>query len=356
LLTVTEQVRLSLRVPVSCVDEYESAIVDRFGVLHPYAGTELESELREFSERGSVGRLHDNITALLSRFENNRCKKKTRDAGGGETTVVQYRLTSGTRGSFMETAKQDDRNPGAIVGDLMSRYATDGDWASRESERVARVIDQLRDRSADGDDSPARKIAEQLDEPFRMDDVDDAILDAGYTSVRYAREQYLADVLDITGTTWHPNNPDVFISVSAATVPDAGDRDPRSKPYVLMSEPDKRAAILTECRDVAADCGAKQSPSVTVSEMRSALHERPQPQTVLELADEIADARDGWSVKEKSGWNHPRLRPPIGWPSDTDAETNEPERDADEIEQEATSELEMQAAAEPVGMTDGGDD
>lgn len=300
---MTDRVRLSLRVPSESLAAYYSAVFDKFGCSSPYLGTELEREMQQWCGIGDVQRLHDNITTLSDRSEHSASKKKTSDAPRGETDMCQYHVSEQTRAEFMATANRDDRSPGTVIGDLMNRYATDGSCINREANRVAQVIDVFTD--CDGADG-AHKIADRLGTQFLMEDVESAILDAGYETVSYAKQRYLDDVLSITATTWHPNNPELFVPTSSDVIPKS--RDKRTMPNVLMSDADKREAIVTELRERVRDNTSDvTTASLKVPEILTVLNADIEPQTAANLLRSVADSRETIGIQTDAKHDWPRL-------------------------------------------------
>jgi hypothetical protein len=165
------------------------------------------------------------------------------------------------------------------------------------------VLDALSDRDdADG----AHKIADRLGTSFTLDDVETAILDAGYETVRYAKERYLSDVLSITACTWHPNNPELFVPTSSDVIPNS--RDKRTMPAVLMSDADKREAIVTELRERMRNTTSDaRTASLKVPEILTVLNADMNQQTAANLMREIADDRETIGIKTDEKYDWPRL-------------------------------------------------
>lgn len=352
-----DRVRLSLRVPEKCVDEFVTAVIERYGCTSPYAGVELEREMELYSDRGPLKSLHNQITTLSSRFDAPPHQKKNLDAPAGETQICQFRVSKPTRAAFMDAVNHDDRAPGHVVGALMHRYATAGGVAARERDRIGRTLDVIHDNADTGEQSPAEKIADNLGPQPMMRDIDAAIKEAGYESVAYAKESYLSDVLEVAGLTWHPDVQGLFTPVDNELVP--ATRDPRTKPYVLMNEADKKAAIVTELRERLAKHGPQTSwPALSPEMIISVLQGRPQPHKAHSLAQEIADDRDGWAMSDgtkNQEWDTKRLRPPKSLkPDDDDEGPEQPERQ--QFETEADEQMQQQMNATPEGQAPGHSD
>jgi hypothetical protein len=299
---VTDSVRVGLRVPRESLSAFETAVGERFGKRRHHAATECAREMQTFADNGPAKRLHDNITALSSSLASKGSEKNGLDAPRGETTICQYYVAPSVKSAFMKAASRDDRGAGEVLGDLMFRYATDGGPAARQADRVGRLLDVQRDAETD---NPARQIASHLGDQFVLADVETAAEEAGYNSVDYAISTYLSDVLTECGATWHPNNPELFVPVSSDVVP--SDRDPRSMPWRLMSDTDKEQAILRELREESIAASSQTRPNLDVSEMRAVLGDRPQPETVVQLARQLASETDNAEIVEKPEWEHPRL-------------------------------------------------
>lgn len=261
--------------------------------------------MRAFADVGSLKRLHDNITALSRSLASDGSEKNGLEAPRGETKICQYHVAPSIKSAFMEAAARDDRGAGVVLGDVMYRYATDGDPAARQADRVARLLDVQRDAETE---NPAKKIASHLGEQFLLSDVETAAKEAGYNSVSYALERYLSSVLTECGVTWHPNNSELFVPISSDVVP--SERDPRSMPWQLMDDSDKEQAILRELREESISSSSQTRANLDVSEMRAVLDDRPHPDTVIQLARQLASDTDDVDVVEKAEWDHPRLAAP----------------------------------------------
>lgn len=299
---MSNRVRLGLRVPGESLREFKTDISERYGTVRPVAGVLLNRELQWFANIGSIKRLHDTITALSRSLASEGSKKKGRDNPRGDSQLCQFYVSTDTRAAFMSAADSDDRGPGEIVGDLMHLHCTDGSIESREADRVARLVDVQRDTETD---SPAAEIADHLGDQFVLADVKTAAKQAGYNSVSYALDRYLSDVLAVCGATWHPHNPELFVPITNDVVP--SDRDPRAMPWRLMDDTDKRQALLRELREISLESSETTQPNLDVSAMRDVLDNRPQPDTVVRLARQLASDTDGVVVVKQPDWQHPRL-------------------------------------------------
>ena len=349
---MSNRVRLNLRVPSDSLEAFNVAVEEEFGQRVPYAPVELERELKTWADSGSLSRLHNNITTLGGVLDSGHRKKKSQKPPRGETEIVQYYVSESVRTEFMEAATNDDRAPGTIVGDLMYRYAATGDVASREADRLSELVDVAADRTAEESVSGAEKIANELNQPeFSMSELEEAIK-VSYSSVSYAKERYLSGVLDELGSTWHPENRELFISCDADCVPD--ERDPRSKPYVLMSDSDKQAAIKRELEEQ--DTAGTMTETLSITEAINTLHGRPQRTTARQLCEKIASS-DGYHIVEPeqgNGYDEPRLAvsPDSGTRrTHTTSSSTETEVDTASVD----TEFEQLEQAQPAVKTDGGE-
>jgi len=225
-VVVTDRVCLAVRVPDDDVERFEDYLHEKYGMKAPYAGIEIERELRTLREHNDLASLEDEIDRVLraaGRRPTDTQEKNilTRSASDGPTTIKNYRIHEDVRAWFV--ANYD--NPGRVVGRLM-RYIADGGTIDRLLRRFHRVADDaeaLLADLADGDESSAgakerrrRTLFTHLaadGTPFDIDNFDDAVDDhlTGIDSGDYAREEYLESILDRANYTRHPLNPDVFV-------------------------------------------------------------------------------------------------------------------------------------------------
>jgi hypothetical protein len=279
-----ERVRLNLRVSKSVKDAYESCITEKHGQKHPYAGTELERELRLRLDEGTIGELYSSIPRLADAFGKAPREKKNLSTPDDGTTVVGYRVSKSIRNAILSlTSKLNHTNPGAFVETVMNSYAV-GESAD---ERLINLVDRIKNATEHefNDELSAKErrtkaIADELGDSFTVDDFGQAI-ESGtkISNSNYTRNTYLSRVLDEKDCTWHPRKRGLF--VPADDVPPEDRRDPRNKPYTLMSDGDKKTAIKYD---------VYQTEQVyKVSDALSMLNNKPQPNTVKGLMREIGE-------------------------------------------------------------------
>jgi len=228
-VAVTNRVQLAVRVPVDDVERYESYLRENYVQKHPYAGTELERELRTLREDNDLAALGDEIDRVLQaagrRPTDDREKNiLTRSVSDGPTKPVNYRIDPDVREWFVHTYDE----PGRVAGRLM-RYIADGGTLTRLLRRFQRVADDAEALLADladgvGSVGPKERRTRTLCR-LLTDDGDGferehfrAALDSpeveGIGDTDHTRETYLPRVLDRLNHLPHPNKPDLFLPES----------------------------------------------------------------------------------------------------------------------------------------------
>jgi hypothetical protein len=299
---------LNLRVNVRIKAAFEREIVERHGMLRPYAGTELERELASLVGDGRLADLTDAVHRLSDALGEDRVQKKTQTPSGGDATVARYRIRESVRNDLMRLAEQADVTyPRDLVERVMWDYAQGRSSVDKAVDRMRRIRDRAESELDASDSTTERRtmtIANALSEDetdfgagatFKLDEFDDAVDNhvTGISSGSYARKQYLAPVLEEMGYTWHPDAP-VFVSEDEPFVPD--ERDPRTKPYLLMDRDDKIEALREDAIATAADKSDTKMAKYTTSDGVAALEGKPARKTVAHLFRAIAEdsARFTW--------------------------------------------------------------
>lgn len=318
MVAVTNRVQLAVRVPVGDVDRYESYLRENYVQKHPYAGTELERELRTLRENNDLAALGDEIDRVLRaagrRPTDDREKNiLTRSVSDGPTKPVNYRIDPDLREWFVHTYDE----PGRVAGKLM-RYIADGGTVDRLLRRFRRVADDAEALLADlGDGSPSpverrirtlcRILTEETD-PFNRESFVSA-LDSpdvkGIDASEYTRKKYLLLVLERLNYLPHPDNADIFFPEAQAG--DFG-ADPDGPAIDLWAPEDLaddeliRGLRIELARDAAAGNGRS---AYTAAEVRTGVFDgRLSPQKVSSIMDSAATA-DGF--KTKSGGDGKRI-------------------------------------------------
>lgn len=298
---------LNLRVNVRVKAAFEREIVARHGMLRPYAGTELERELASLVGDGRLADLTDAVHRLADALGEDRVQKKTQSPSGGDATVARYRIRESVRGDLMRLAEQADVTyPRDLVERVMWDYAQGRSSVDKAVARMGRIRDRAESELDASDSTTERRtmtIANALDDDadfgagasFKLEEFDEAVDNhvTGISSGSYARKQYLAPVLDEMGYTWHPEAP-MFVSEDEPFVPD--ERDPRTKPYLLMDRDDKIEALREDAIATAEDKSDTNRAKYATSDGVAALEGKPARKTVAHLLREIAEdsARFTW--------------------------------------------------------------
>lgn len=319
MVAVTNRVQLAVRVPEDDVERFEDYLYEKYGMKAPYAGTELERELRTLREDNDLAALGDEIDRVLRaagrRPTDDREKNiLTRSTSDGPTTIKNYRIHEDVREWFVHTYDE----PGRVAGKLM-RYIADGGTVDRLLRRFRRVVDDAESLLADlaGDGSPGAKerrtrtlcrLLTEEGDPFNREDFVSA-LDSpdveGIGATPHTRKKYLSLVVERLNYLPHPDNPDIFFPEAQAI--DFG-ADPDG-PAIDLWAPDDladdeliRGLRIELARDAAAGNGRA---AYTSAEVRTDVFDgRLSPQKVSPIMDSAATA-DGF--KTKSGDDGKRI-------------------------------------------------
>lgn len=303
---------LNLRVNVRVKAAFEREITERHGMLRPYAGVELEKELASLVGDGRLANLTDAVHRLADALGETAVEKKTQTPTGGEATVARYRIRESVREDVMRLAEQTDVTyPRDLVERVMWDYAQGRSSVDKAVDRMGRIRDRA-ESELDASDSTTERRTMTIVNALSDDDYDgtgagptftlkefDDVVDnhvKGISSGSYARKQYLAAVLEEMGYTWHPNAP-IFVSKDEPFVPD-DERDPRTKPYLLMDRDDKIAALREAAIQAAKDKSSTNRTKFTTSDGVSTLEGKPSKKTVEHLLRELAKDSDQFSWKD----------------------------------------------------------
>lgn len=290
---------LNLRVDSRVKDAYESAIRAEYGTIDTYAGCKLEEELRFRLDDGPLADLWDRVDELADALGQADSEQPTRTPNDrSETTVVRYQIGGRLRARILSHAECEDyRSAGQLVEDVMRSYAQGEDVASRLADRLDRVeraATQQLDDSKTATQRRTEAIVDALDDGgFTLDDFDQAVDEAarGIDSGAYARETYLDRVLNEGGLTWHPNNPNLFVSRDLVDVEEP--RDPRGKPHVLTDEADLRLAIKVEATE-RARATQHGAAALDTGDVVAAVEGRPRTSTIEAAMRTIAADAGGF--------------------------------------------------------------
>jgi hypothetical protein len=252
-MTGTSQTRdsLSLRIDSRIKQRYENRILEKFGTLEPYAGTELERELRVVIGQGELSKLVDRTHELArSLGERQGENKKSSPNRSGETVVVGYRIHAEIRDKVKKEAQNaaDVTYARDIVESVMWAYACGNQTESKVADRLDRIEAFVEAKTSDKDAKTRRteSIIEAVTPgEFLLEDFNQAVDEeaSGINAGDYAREEYLPRVLAELDYTYHPENPSLFISTDKV---DCSEQDPRDKLQFLRDEDDEIKLILKD--------------------------------------------------------------------------------------------------------------
>jgi len=242
---------LSLRINSEIKQRYENRILEKFGTLAPYAGTELERELRVVIGDGELSKLVDTAHELSRSIGEDPAENKNPELGrAGDSEVVGYRVHSEVRNALKEEAQtaSDVTYQSELVESVMQAYAGGDQIESKVTARLDRIQNFVTSQTSAKDAVPRRieSIIEAVTpSPFTLEDFNEAVDQeaTGISSGEYAQEKYLPRILEQTGYTYHPNQPTLFVPIAEV---DLSEQDLRDKPPVLRDEGDIREIILED--------------------------------------------------------------------------------------------------------------
>lgn len=292
-----DRVRLALTVDKDIREQFERAIIAKHGAKQPYAGVELEREMKNVLGMGKISELTDCVAALAEEFGEIPGENKYLRPERGETVIVQYRVRQDVRERFMREAKQHERfrSAGEFIELLMKGYVDNRSTIEKATDRMGRVIDAAK-RELDEKKGVKQRRAESIaavlrdsgGTAFDLEDFDDAVDTAAakINSSKYARKTYLPLVIDELGYEWHPNG--FFTDPESLDIPDT--YNPAEKPYCLLSEADKRVAVkYTGLRE--AQSRPTSRTQMDVADVKDALNGKPNADTARAIMRNVADSR-----------------------------------------------------------------
>lgn len=233
---------LSLRVDATIKQQYENRILEKFGVLQPYAGTELERELRVITGNGELSELVDKAQQLTRSIGETSTENKNLKANrSGDSEVIGYRIHSEVRSALKSEAQRasDVTYASELVESAMLAYARGDQTESKVAARLDRIEDFVDANTSDKDVVTRRteSIAEvfQDKKQFTLADFDTAVDEKarGINAGDYARKEYLPRVLEEIDYVTHPEDPEIF---QPAEMVSPSEQDPRNKLPILRDE------------------------------------------------------------------------------------------------------------------------
>ncbi|ELZ97836.1 hypothetical protein [Haloferax sulfurifontis] len=292
------RVRLNLRVDEDVKCAFNDEVEAKFGKCRPYAGIELEREFRYFLDEGEFAELNNVVDDLTDSLDGSEGKEKIRETNRSKTTVASHRIAEDVRTALMSAAEDDFRSPGKLVEAIMYGYVTNGSAIERLTQKLRDISEQSKpdvDSSMGAKERRTKTIAHELEQSgpggFTLKEFDEAIEAAqGIGASDYTRRQYLPRVLDELDFTWHPRNPDLFISRESLDLPEV--RDPTKKPVMLVDRDDKRLAIKIAAYRAQGDF--KDKAAFSVDDAVDLFEGRVRKNTVRPLMREVAESSPGY--------------------------------------------------------------
>lgn len=298
---------LSLRVNSTVKQQYEDRILEKFGVLQPYAGTELERELRVLVDQGELARLVDKTHELARSIGETTSENKKFNANrSGDSEVIGYRVHSEVRRALKSEAQRASGVTYAseLVESVMLAYASGDQTESKVADRLDRIEEFVESNTSDKGVVTRRTediIGElQNQEQFTLDDFDEAVDTAasGINSGEYARKEYLHRVLNKLNYTTQPRNAQLFSPLERV---DPSEQDPRNKLPFLRDESDIKEIILFDALSsglLSAQFHVKYTPS----DAKQAVGKGLSQDQIRRLFDRIASTCDKIKLVESDGY------------------------------------------------------
>lgn len=294
---MTQREQLGLRIPDSVKERYEQKIEEIYGTTRPWAGTELERELR-----WQFGMDHIGTTGAAPAPDSPGEKISTVAVPDGPTSVANYRIHPDVRSRLMKFASRSNySSAGNFVAKILMTKIED----NSESDASYSGIKEKRTAT----------IAAELEEmnQWTLDDFNEAVAKAdGISPGEHATEEYLPRVLDWLDYTWHPNNPELFVD-SITTGP--GPRDPREKPYYLMDDDDLRDALAVAALDGKA-VGDHGLLRLNVDEARDQINGKPSTQKLTTSMATVSDYYEPYRVRGSGSGTMLLVNIKDEWPDD----------------------------------------
>lgn len=290
---------LSLRINSKIKQRYENRILEKFGTLAPYAGTELERELRVVIGDGELSKLVDTTHELARSLDETPAENKNPGPDrGGDSEVVGYRIHSEVRNALKEEAQtaSDVTYASELVESVMQAYANGDQIESKVAARLERIQNSVDSQTSDKDAVTRRTesiIEAVTPTPFTLDDFNEAVDQeaTGISSGEYARKEYLPRVLEEAGYTYHPNQSTLFVPIGEI---DLSEQDLRDKPPVLRDDDDIREIILNDFLE-----SAETGNQYTLAAATATLGEGVTHGTVRNTFEQIASQNEGIKYDQK---------------------------------------------------------
>lgn len=300
-----DRVSLSLRINSAVKEEYERRIYEKYGRLEPYAGTELERELRVLLGQGELSEVVDRAYELASFVgEQPSENKKSKPNRSADSEVVGYRIHSSVRAKLKEEAQNtaDVTYASELVESVMWAYACGRQSETKVADRLERIEAFIQSQTSDKD-AKTRRTSSIIDavtpSPFSLKDFDKAVDEevVGIDSGKYAREQYLPKVLEKADYTYHPSNPKLFKSIKNV---DVSNQDLRDKLSILRDKDDKIKIVLLDALETATS-GSGDHIDYTPQEAVTALGGGESQSGAQSLFDQVASRSDEIVYKKGEG-------------------------------------------------------
>lgn len=291
---MTSKTEVDLQVFTSVWDRTHEAANSEDAEIGDSVSSITERAMREAISRHRWAGVEEEALGLL---EDLAAKKTGFDVGLDEDdgwSPAEYSGKSRARPYVDEEVAREWRSLAEhsqyLLGEVLSKHL-DYYLQGGRPETVAGQLERARAEIAreDSDKSKAERIADRLGDSstraFTRAEFLEAAEAEGITTTKYALQEYLPGVLDLTDVHPAPANPDRFVPQDHSAIGEVP--DPRNLPYHAMSEADQRLAIKTEALRMAKR-GDFNKARFSASEGVDVLGGRPNHETVRARMREIA--------------------------------------------------------------------
>ena len=282
----------------SGVVEYGESEYGKNAEKNGYLVRIIEQAMREVLEDNRLSELEEKVYALIDEVG---AKKEDLDDGelDDEHTYDTGAITSTTRvvkqvdAALLRRWKRFADQFSEPYGVLLSKHLSYFLWGGQPRTLTRQVDRALEEIERDQDDSmtTAEKIADRLDDKFRLQEFLEAAEAAGVSTKKYALEQYLPKVLDELDVYPHPVKTELFVPADSATIPETP--DPATLPYQAMDDDDKRLALKAAALRKVGETSTGMA-KFSANDAVDALGGRPRHSTVRPLLKDLALDSDGF--------------------------------------------------------------
>ncbi|MDS0284715.1 hypothetical protein [Haloarcula onubensis] len=312
-----------------------------YGQIDGYLSRAVETAMREAIDEHRYSPVEEKVRTLVDAVD---AKKTGEDSSSfdpteycGKTRATVY-VDKSLLARFKEYADNSQYSYGVKLSQTLL-YHLEGGRPGSLAGQLDRAIEEI-EREQDDSMTTAEKIADRLDEEFRLNDFLEAAEASGVGTDKYALEQYLPKVLDELDVYPHPVKTELFVPADSATIPETP--DPGTLPYQAMDDADKRLALKAAALRKVGETSWGTMAKFSANDAVDALGGRPRHSTVRPLLEDIALDSDGFVYDDdipglrvdradavRADYDNEAALAIVGW-LDEDPSDAEPADDTDE--------------------------